>query len=351
MTIIQIRKTCPGCRSEFVVPPSQQHLVCCSRACRAKYAEERRNARVQICPVCGDSFMPAKGKTRTYCSRQCAGIEKRDRPRGSAGWIDKTCPVCGTVFQVPPSRAHVICCSTECGYERLRGLPKNLTPEARSRIVGRPKTSKDVTRTCPTCGTEFTLPEYIKQAYCSRPCFHATLEGPQPSLVQGPVKACATCGKEFQVPPSRADSARFCSKRCWYDSRGIKALEDLRDMTEAEVAWLAGLFDGEGSIVEAQRTRPHGGSLRITITNTVHPMLEKVCEITGVGSLWLKKSKNPRHQDAWIWSVSGSVALELLRRMRPWLFARADRADAALAGKKFPRQARWDHRYGEDVIT
>ena len=119
-------------------------------------------------------------------------------------------------------------------------------------------------------------------------------------------------------------------------------------MSEAEVAWLAGLFDGEGSIIQRHRRTPNDRAFEITITNGCKALIDKVAEITGVGQISLsERSKvNPRHADIWIWHCYGTdVALELLARMRPWLLARAERADAVLAGEPFPRQERWDHIY------
>lgn len=115
--------------------------------------------------------------------------------------------------------------------------------------------------------------------------------------------------------------------------------------------WLAGLFDGEGSIVIAQRKRTPTGHFRIHVTNTVVPLLERIKEYTEVGDIKLlsRKEKNPRHSDAYIWVVGGGKALEVLRQIRPWLIAKADRADAVLEGRSFERQSRWDDIYPEVV--
>jgi hypothetical protein len=76
-------------------------------------------------------------------------------------------------------------------------------------------------------------------------------------------------------------------------------------------------------------------------------MIDKIVEVTGVGTVtfFARSQQNPRHQDIWTWHSGGDVGAELLLRMRPWLFAKAERADAVLAGETFPRQSRWDHIY------
>jgi hypothetical protein len=47
---------------------------------------------------------------------------------------------------------------------------------------------------------------------------------------RGAVKVCENCGREFKVPPSRANTARFCSSRCSIPLRmdGLKKRVTLR---------------------------------------------------------------------------------------------------------------------------
>ncbi|MFI1165639.1 LAGLIDADG family homing endonuclease [Streptomyces sp. NPDC020801] len=119
-------------------------------------------------------------------------------------------------------------------------------------------------------------------------------------------------------------------------------------MTDAECAWLAGVFDGEGSIVA--RKRQQDGDCRniaISIVNTSKPLMEQVLAFTETGWLQGRQPKNPNHLYQWTWTVHGATAIELIRRMRPWLTAKAERADAALEGRSFPRLPRWEKVYGD----
>lgn len=116
-------------------------------------------------------------------------------------------------------------------------------------------------------------------------------------------------------------------------------------MSEPEIAWFAGLFDGEGSIVRAQRIRTPIGHIRIEIYNCVRPLLERVVEYTGVGDVRERKVTNPKHSRSYYWVVGGGKAIEILRQVRPWLIVKAERADAVLEGRSFPRQSRWDDIY------
>ena len=118
-------------------------------------------------------------------------------------------------------------------------------------------------------------------------------------------------------------------------------------MSEGECMWFAGLFDGEGSIVQTQRKRTPNGSCRIQVVNTVMPLLERIQEYTGTGRInsLPRKINNPKHADAYVWSAGTGPALEILRQVRPWLIVKAERADAVLEGRNFDRQSRWDNIY------
>ena len=118
-------------------------------------------------------------------------------------------------------------------------------------------------------------------------------------------------------------------------------------MSKEEIAWFAGLFDGEGSIVLARRDRYAGSkAARIVIYNNVLELLERIIEFTGVGVIHERKSKNPKHADSYYWQCGGGEAMAILRQVRPWLIVKAARANAVLEGRTFERQTRWDGMYG-----
>lgn len=118
-------------------------------------------------------------------------------------------------------------------------------------------------------------------------------------------------------------------------------------MSEGEIAWFAGLFDGEGSIILAHRKRDDSKAFRIQISNNVVELLEQVHDYTGVGRITKvsRSTTNPRHATSYVWSASTGEALEILRQVRPWLIVKAERADAVLEGRIFGRQTRWDSIY------
>lgn len=110
-------------------------------------------------------------------------------------------------------------------------------------------------------------------------------------------------------------------------------------MGRTDAAWLAGLFDGEGSIVNTRRSQ-RGYSLRITITNTCRPLLERVREVTGTGKIVNQRNATERTKACWYWTCGSKNACNLLAQMRPWLIVKADKADAAIERERVREAAR-----------
>lgn len=77
--------------------------------------------------------------------------------------------------------------------------------------------------------------------------------------------------------------------------------------TEADVAWAAGLFEGEGNVglrsderVDRFRTRHV-----LKLTSTDLDVLEKFLHIVGTGTIVKHEApKQSHHKQAWVWSCS-----------------------------------------------
>lgn len=112
-----------------------------------------------------------------------------------------TCVGCGSGFFTKPYRAEAQkYCNKECRKAHL---------------------GKVVTLRCECCGSEFS--SYTSQLErnprrtCSVECRRKlTAAKPRPEKVaREPVfKVCKTCNTEFRVPPSRAETAQYCSTAC-----------------------------------------------------------------------------------------------------------------------------------------
>jgi hypothetical protein len=104
------------------------------------------------------------------------------------------------------------------------------------------------------------------------------------------------------------------------------------DSCNPEVAWAAGLFEGEGSITHS-KGRPQ---LRIQMADL--EVLERFLEIFGVGTIYGPYTRG--HQDGckrkptWIWVCDGPMVSVLFRTLAPWLSTRR-RARAREIGLHF----------------
>lgn len=109
-------------------------------------------------------------------------------------------------------------------------------------------------------------------------------------------------------------------------------------MTESEKAYIAGLFDGEGSIVIAvtkpstkRKTKSPSHWLQVGITNTDRPLIDWLHSIAG-GHV-CDNSHSPsrkRQRPCFAWRKNSNQAMEFLRDIRPYLRAKAEQADIAI---------------------
>jgi hypothetical protein len=142
------------------------------------------------------------------------------------------------------------------------------------------------------------------------------------------IRVCPICSERFLVGGEgrRKRTAIYCSQLC----SGRKVNQPLSDMTEAQVAWLAGVVDGEGYVCLQKRS-----SVQIRISQCDRRLLERIVEITGVGSIHRQRAATEKHRASHVWTVGSDNAIELLRRMLPWLIVKADVAREAIGRRQF----------------
>jgi intein/homing endonuclease len=86
-----------------------------------------------------------------------------------------------------------------------------------------------------------------------------------------------------------------------------------------ELAYLAGLFDGEGSI--GFRTRGAGKKtrrLKLQVRMTDERLIRLFLDRFG-GSFTTEIPKNPKHSQCWVWSVTDKKARETYAQLEPFL--------------------------------
>lgn len=96
----------------------------------------------------------------------------------------------------------------------------------------------------------------------------------------------------------------------------------IREISDVDLAWLAGLLEGEGTFIlrreaatACQRERV---IIRICVHMTDRDVVERVRDIVGVGTVLPRKPGKPHHKMTFQWIISAKApTLELMRLLRP----------------------------------
>jgi hypothetical protein len=89
--------------------------------------------------------------------------------------------------------------------------------------------------------------------------------------------------------------------------------------TDTELAWAAGLFEGEGSIIHY--STPSGKKSRmLQLETTDADVLQRFHAIVGVGQIRGPRIREAGRKPIWLWQCSkGLDYLPLLNTLMPWL--------------------------------
>lgn len=115
-----------------------------------------------------------------------------------------------------------------------------------------------------------------------------------------------------------------------------------------DLAWFAGLFEGEGSIL----FRGDNAS-RISISMTDLDILDRVQKIFGGTVVAATRSNMPSHwKNAWIWTLSSEKSYDLLTSIRPLLGERrGEKADQYLKSIDDRRLRAENYKVREQTIV
>jgi|SRR5215831_10702529 len=100
-------------------------------------------------------------------------------------------------------------------------------------------------------------------------------------------------------------------------------------LTSSEAAYLAGIIDGEGSIM-LQRS---GGTIFVVVkvANTSQGLMAWLTQKTGVGRVQYTSRSHLGRKDVHHWVVVGRQALALLHAIDPYLIVKREQANVAFA--------------------
>ena len=105
-----------------------------------------------------------------------------------------------------------------------------------------------------------------------------------------------------------------------------------KTLSPTDAAYLAGIFDGEGSIgVSRYRNKENACGYKfepyVNITNTSKAMLDWVCEKTGLDKVYDRKESSIKaKRRCWRWSARRLEVAPLLRQVIPYMVVKKDQA-------------------------
>lgn len=103
----------------------------------------------------------------------------------------------------------------------------------------------------------------------------------------------------------------------------------------ADLAWLAGIIDGEGSIFimkqgRTDRERQFNYILRISVQSTDGIMAQECLKISGEGACFDQATNHDNQSNTYKWQVSGKKAKHVLENILPFLRVKRNQAEAAI---------------------
>lgn len=126
--------------------------------------------------------------------------------------------------------------------------------------------------------------------------------------------------------------------------RNLGSLIRLRSVvSEVDIAWAAGLFEGEGCIQiwvpPSQSERWKHPQVRLSVAMTDRDVVEKFCRIVECGKVSPEQRRRPPRKNVYIWTIANRDDVErILLELLPHLGSR--RTDKALAALAEIRQRR-----------
>jgi hypothetical protein len=84
-------------------------------------------------------------------------------------------------------------------------------------------------------------------------------------------------------------------------------------ISDAELAWAAGFFDGEGHIAYRKRR------LMMAVAQTNREPLERFLDAVGGGRIYGPYSKGQQVKQVWHWQATGANVIPLMEKLLPYL--------------------------------
>ena len=122
-------------------------------------------------------------------------------------------------------------------------------------------------------------------------------------------------------------------------------------MTETEKAYIAGIIDGEGSIMLQRIHKNEYPSPCVSIASTSLELLNWLKKTIGKGMIISKKNYNPEvHKDCYSYVLRRNDAIKLIDEICPYLVIDSKKKRAKLIIEKYKALTPRNGRYTDEMI-
>lgn len=121
-------------------------------------------------------------------------------------------------------------------------------------------------------------------------------------------------------------------------------------MTNEEIAYIAGIIDGEGSIMLIKFHNHQFPAPCISISSTTLELLEYIKEKTDMGKIINKKVYKDYHKKSYSYIVTHNNAIRLLEIFEPYLVIKSKKIRAKLIINEYKSITPRNGRYSEKAL-
>lgn len=101
-------------------------------------------------------------------------------------------------------------------------------------------------------------------------------------------------------------------------------------MTELELAWAAGLFEGEGTVRINKPSLRNWGAVVVSVVNTDRQIVDWF-QVRWPGYMKSATGLRARQRPAWVWVIAATQAIAFLKQIEPFVVRTAVRDKIAHA--------------------
>ena len=122
-------------------------------------------------------------------------------------------------------------------------------------------------------------------------------------------------------------------------------------MTETEKAYLAGIIDGEGSIMLIRLSKTTHPAPVLSVPSTTIELLHYIQKIIGFGKIIPKTNYNKeKHKDCYTFTLIRNQALDVIKEIYPYLIINTKRERARLLLMDYKRLTPRNGRYSMELL-